>query len=97
MIEPKIIRYEVSNDFIIFKEHGDFFIEPETDNCYSALVIVIDGSMFRSIKYADYGCTFHQYLSDRSYRMMPKEEFISVIQASRPECFEWLLFHPEWM
>lgn len=100
MIEPRLIAqgYDFDDHIIDLVRTTDFFIEEDHPDFYPCLAIVIGDTIYRSVMYdgTDSKHSFFYYVGN-IVQYISREEFISAVQDGRPECFDWLLFHPEWL
>lgn len=85
---------------------SDFFLCPETYEYYPSLVIELTkpDRRFRIVVYPDnkFRTRFHLTIiggTDKPDQLVDSSssEMLDPLREERPECFEWLLFHPEWL
>jgi len=79
--------------------HHDFFLCAETTYYYPSLVIKLHDRLIRIVTYPDckHKTIYHISYSSNIAEDLQSETLIDMLRSERPECLEWLLFHPEWL
>lgn len=100
MIEPEMVRPTLDT-MVPYRQGKDLFtIEPNSS--YSYLVIAITDTAGFGIfveEFEDVACYRYDMLAGSSAQpaICTMEELLDEVGEHRPECFDWLLFHPEWL
>ena len=100
MIEPIKLADMLLGD-VRDSPHHDFFLCPETYDYYPSLVIKLQdpARLFRIVTYPDgkRNTSYHCTGTATGNLNLSLETLMDTIRTERPECMEWLLFHPEWL